>query len=219
MGNRLGIDGLVVQLLPFKEERKYPKMPGSDGPHPQLSSGTKSLAIIQEGSFVDHTGKKCAKLLNGGWEMVWRKGAAAGALICGFSVPGEITRNLATIPRGQLYCTFPVWSSESLKDLRERKEKAEEKAVEAMDRLKEHTKQMEQTGNFLMKALHFRQACKAHEDIDYSGYSAYKSMPLERDMIRVNSLNICSLGTVWTKTKGESFFGGKQILLGSAALQ
>jgi len=40
-GNRLGIDGLVVQLLPFKEDYKHPQMPGSDGPHPQLSSGTQ----------------------------------------------------------------------------------------------------------------------------------------------------------------------------------
>jgi len=83
--------------------------------------------------------------------MVWRKGAKAGALICGFDVPGEIVRNLASIPRGRLYFTFPVWTSESLQDLRERKEEAEEMAVEAMDRLTEHTKQMEETNNLLMK--------------------------------------------------------------------
>jgi len=29
---------------------------------------------------------------------------------------------------------------------------------------------MQETNNPLMKALHFRNACKAHEDLDYSGY-------------------------------------------------
>ena len=44
-----------------------------------------------------------------------------------------------------------MWTSESLQDLRERKAKAEEKAGEAMDRLKEETRLMEETSNPLMK--------------------------------------------------------------------
>lgn len=112
--------------------------------------------------------------------------------------------------------TFPVWTQESLQDLRERKAKAEEKVVEAMDRLKDESLKMEQTDNPLMKAWHFRNTFKAHEDIDYSGYNSYKSMPLERDMIKLSDgLHLCTLGTVWTKTEG--FFGGNHILLGSAS--
>lgn len=55
---------------------------------------------------------------------------------------------------------------------------------------------MEATNNLIQKALHFRQACKAAEEIDYSGYRSYRSMPLHREMISVNGgLNICTLGT------------------------
>ena len=59
-------------------------------------------------------------------------------------------------------------------------------------------------------------ACKAHEEIDYSGYRSYNAMPLERDMISLkNGLHLCSLGTVWTKKDG--FFGGDHVLLGTAS--
>ena len=66
-----------------------------------------------------------------------------------------------------------------------------------------------------MKALHFRNACKAHEDADYSGYRGYRRMNLDRDMINLkNGLHLCSLGTVWTKK--DNFFGAEHQLLGSA---
>jgi len=93
--------------------------------------------------------------------------------------------------------------------------KAEEKAVEALDRLKDETRMMEETPNPLMKALHFRNACKAHEDLDYSGYRSYQAMPLDRDMIKLKrGLHLCSIGTIWTKKDG--FFGSDHVLLGSA---
>lgn len=109
-----------------------------------------------------------------------------------------------------------MWTEESLQDLRERKLLAEEKAVEAMERLKDETRKMSETSNLLMKALYFRSACKAHEDIEYSGYTAYKAMPLEHDMVSLkNGLNLCSIGTVWTKT--GKLFGNDHVLLGSAS--
>jgi len=129
--------------------------------------------------------------------MIWRRNANAAALICGFDVPTEVTRNNgASIPKGRMYVvsrrrrrhafalhslahslflsngapliiiiiiiiithtqTFPVWTEETLQDLRQRKIKAEEIAVECMERLKEETRKMEETNNPLMKAMHFR---------------------------------------------------------------
>lgn len=115
-----------------------------------------------------------------------------------------------------------------------------------MDRLKDETRMMGETNNPLMKAMHFRNgqsdnisslllyciprfiishfyqtdsvtACKAHEDIDYSGYKSYKAMPLQRDMVMLkNGLYLCSLGTVWTKT--DKVFGNDHVLLGSASV-
>ena len=59
------------------------------------------------------------------------------------------------------YQTFPVWTEESLQELRERKSKAEEKAVEAMERLKDETRMMGETSNPLLKAMHFRNGASA----------------------------------------------------------
>lgn len=215
-GNRLGIDGLLVELRGNEDANyNHPNLPGANGPNPHLSTGAKTLELLKEGKFVDLTGSRCVSMENGVWEMIWRRNANAGALICGFDVPEEVKRNDATIPKGRVYVTFPVWTQESLKELRERKVKAEEKAVEALDRLNDATRMMEEESNPLMKALHFRNACKAHEDLDYSGYRSYQSMPLEREIVNLkNGLHLCSLGTVWTKKDG--FFGGDHVLLGSA---
>ena len=111
-----------------------------------------------------------------------------------------------------------MWTDESLRYLKERKEKAQEVADEALDRLKSETLKMQQEKNPLMKALHFRNTCKAHEDLDYSGYRSYSNMPLESDMVEMNGLSVCSLGTVWTKKNGGiGLFGGvDQVLIGSA---
>jgi hypothetical protein len=215
-GNRLGVDGLMVELHGKETpDYKHPNLPGANGPNPHLSSGPRALKLQKPGKFVDLTGTQTVTLDGGVWEMIWRKNAKAGALICGFDVPRDYFRNDAIIPKGRVYVTFPVWTEESLKDLRERKVKAEEKATEAIDRLQEATRKMEEENNPLMKAWHFRNACKAHEDLDYSGYRSYQAMPLERDMITLkDGLHLCSLGTVWTKKDG--FLGGDHTLLGSA---
>ncbi|KAL7450559.1 hypothetical protein ACHAWC_002458 [Mediolabrus comicus] len=66
-----------------------------------------------------------------------------------------------------------------------------------------------------MKAIHFRNACKAHEDLDYSGYRSYQKMPLEREMIHLeDGLHLSTQGRVWTQKEG--FFGGENALLGVA---
>lgn len=70
---------------------------------------------------------------------------------------------------------FPVWTSDSLQDLRERKAKAEAKAAEAMDRFRDETQMMEEESNPLLKAMHFHNAWKACEDLDYSGFRSYNS--------------------------------------------
>lgn len=219
IGNRLGVDGLLLEMHGNEDAKyKHPKLPGADGPNPQLSTGAKTINVLRPGKYVDITGSKQVKLDNGVWEIIWRQNALAGSLICGFDVPEEVKRNDAGLDKGRVYISFPVWTTESLQDLRERKAKAEEKAVDAIERQQEAVRKMEETSNPLMKALHFREACKANEDLDYSGHRSYKSMPLERDMIPLKGgLNLCSLGTVWTKKDGILGFGGDHILLGSAS--
>jgi len=218
-GDRLGVDGLVIKLLGKEDANyKHPNLPGANGPNPHLSSGAKTLELLQKGSFVDFTGSRTVDFENGVWEMIWRKNAKAGAFICAFDVPLSIKRNElneAIIPGGRrLYLTFPIWTQETLDDLRERKVKAEETATEAIDRLKDETRKMGESTNLLTKALHWHSAMKAHEDIEYSGHRNYQKMPIGRDMIGLKGhLHLCSLGTVWMKKDGMF---GEQVLLGSA---
>ena len=124
-----------------------PNLPGADGPNPQLSSGAHKLETLEKGKFVDIFGTQSVNLEHGCWEFIWRRNAKAGAFICAFTVPEEIKRNDAKIPKGRLYVTFPVWTEESLKDLKERKEKAEEVANEARQRLEDETRLMREEPN------------------------------------------------------------------------
>lgn len=214
--HRLGIDGLLLQLHGEGPSYSHPKLPGADGPNPQLSTGAKELTVLRKGRYVDLAGSQQVDLDHGVWEMIWRRNASAGALICGFDVPKTIQRNDASLPAGRIYVTFPVWTTESLQDLRNRKEAAEVKAIEAMDRQREELQKMQSTNNLIMKAIHFREACKANEDLDYSGFRTYSSMSLDRDMVKLKGeLHLCSLGTVWTKKDG--FLGSDHILLGTAS--
>jgi hypothetical protein len=172
-GNRLGVDGLHLQLMGNKDAtgtKKHVNLPGASGPNSHLSSGPKAMNIIQQGQYVDLTGTKYVNLQKGVWEIVWRNNAKAGTLTCGFNLDEEVKRNDVVVPKGRVYLMFPVWTTESLQHLRERKAVAEEKAVEALDRMERENCMMQETNNLLMKAIHFRNACKAHEDLDYSGY-------------------------------------------------
>lgn len=63
-----------------------------------LTDDLQPLDVIEDGTFVDFSGTRRATLSNGAWELVWRKNANAGALICGFDVPVAIERNDAKIP-------------------------------------------------------------------------------------------------------------------------
>ena len=215
---RFGINGLFVELNGDQEANyPHPNLPGANGPNPQLSSGAKSLSVLRNGEHIGMMGSNSIPFENGAWEMIWRKNASAGALILGFDA-GEIRRNEVTLPMGRVYITFPVWTSKTLQDLRIRKAAAEEVAMTAYDRQKAEVAKMETTGNLIAKAMHFRNACKAAEDIDYSGYRSYSVMNLHGNTVPLEGdLHLCGLGTVWTK-KDSIFGANEQILLGTASV-
>jgi hypothetical protein len=213
---RFGISGLALELHGDRDaDYPHPNLPGAQGPNPQLSSGAKSLTVLRQGSHIDMMGANKVPFSNGAFEMIWRRNASAGALILGFDA-GEVRRNQVTLPMGRVYITFPVWTSETLQDLRDRKAVAEKTAKEALDRQRDEMAKMQQTNNLLAKAMHFRNCCKAAEDIDFSGYRSYQVMNLDVATVPLESdLHLCSLGTVWTKKDGM-FGASDQILLGTA---
>ena len=71
--SHLLVDGLVVELsdetIDKKGKNSVP-LPGSSGPNPHLSSGAKSLRVLDAARFIGHGGTNHIDLQDGCWEMV-----------------------------------------------------------------------------------------------------------------------------------------------------
>lgn len=81
---------------------------------------------------------------------------------------------------------------------------------------------MSNTPNILMKALHFRNAAAATEQMDYTGLHAMVDVPSVDDVLEIGEgLQMVKIGTVWSKTGSfsDSFRTNRQQLLGSATLR
>eukprot|EP00568_Trieres_chinensis_P008576 CAMPEP_0183298078 /NCGR_PEP_ID=MMETSP0160_2-20130417/5199_1 /TAXON_ID=2839 ORGANISM="Odontella Sinensis, Strain Grunow 1884" /NCGR_SAMPLE_ID=MMETSP0160_2 /ASSEMBLY_ACC=CAM_ASM_000250 /LENGTH=294 /DNA_ID=CAMNT_0025460029 /DNA_START=162 /DNA_END=1046 /DNA_ORIENTATION=+ len=218
---RLPIDGLRIELegSPLPKESKRPAIPGADGPNPNLSSGPMKLNLIQDGMFIDMNGLHEIGLKNGCWEMVWRKDVPAGSIICAFDHPEETKRNehMAALPPGRIYLTFPVFPRLELKERQEKKAHIMKKAEKFLEEKDRQTQLMIETSNPLMKALHYRNACAAMEEYDYSGARSAAAIPDDNDVAPImGDLVICLKGTVWTKD--GSFLRGNHALLGVATV-
>jgi len=72
--SHLLIDGLVVELhddaIDTKKAKNSVPLPGSSGPNPNLSSGAKSLQILDAARFIGHDGINHVDMQDGCWEMV-----------------------------------------------------------------------------------------------------------------------------------------------------
>jgi len=219
--SRLAIDGILLELggRDQQDRRRLGPLPGANGPNPDLSSGARVLNLLEDGSFVDLTGKRTVELSPDGscWEMIWRKDAPAGALICAFDAPQEIRRNKALLPKGRFYMTLPVWTGASLEQGRQVKAKVIERASQYQKEKEEEMRIIAGTTNPLVKALHYRRAYAAAEKYFLSGISRMDEIPDDADVVRmggVHDLLLCKRGTVWTKNIG--FGGVERVLLGAA---
>ena len=61
-------------------------------------------------------GQQTVELHDGVWEMIWRDNSSAGLIICGFTLDKDAVRNDATLTRGMIYMSWPVWSSDKLQN-------------------------------------------------------------------------------------------------------
>ena len=133
-GNRMSIRDMQLELSQDASEKtdkpQLVRMPGANGPHPETSSGIRQATIQRMGHFIDLTGQKFVNLAQACWEMIWSDGSPAGSLVCGFHLAETATRNAASLPAGQVYLTFPVWTAETLEDYQTRKESVERAAAE-----------------------------------------------------------------------------------------
>jgi hypothetical protein len=87
----LFLDGLELGLHPDTAAKgTCVGLPGAEGPHPQTSTGARVLKVEQRPYFIGMNGKEHVAVERGGWEMVWKKDAAAGALVCGLDITNEV---------------------------------------------------------------------------------------------------------------------------------
>jgi hypothetical protein len=214
--SRLAVSGMVLDLMNDVPTEQHVKMPGFNGPHPNLSAGLRRLNLVEEGSFISLMGKQFVKALNGCWELVWKENSPAGNLICGFEVPEDAKRNDAMLPKGKVYLSFPIWTKETLEQMQAEKERIMKLANQALAEKDEELAKMQETGNLLMKALHYRNAYAAAERYFMHPVSRMKLVPSKDEVIPFqDDLLVTTTGTVWTKT----FPNGKQKLLGAAVLK
>jgi hypothetical protein len=214
--SRLAITGMVLDLnRDNADENEHVSMPGKNGPHPKLSSGIRRLNLIKEGSFISMKGTEVVKTLKGGWEMVWRKDVPAGVLLCGFEIPEDYKRNDATLPKGRIYMSFPVWTKETLAYAQSEKERILKRAEECIDEKNQELAKSQATNNPLAKALHYRNAYAAVEKYLLQPVKRMKEVPEADEVFALQeNLLLTTKGLVWTK----SLPLGEQVLLGTVNL-
>jgi len=195
-------------------------LPGSDGPRPQLSSGPHRISTIKDGSFVTMGGLQTVPLTRAAWELIWKGNSQVGYLICGFHLEHDARRNDhgATLPAGNIYVTFPVWSKKGLEDEWTIKKNAELKCKEFERERDDQLKKYNTENNLLKKAMHFRNAVQADVDRDNASMYLRDDIPTKEDVLDIGSfLNIVKTGTVWTKL--GNFHSNDHKLLGSASIR
>lgn len=212
---RMAIQGLRFDLKKKDADYEHIKMPGTNGPHPKLSTGIRTLELIKEGHFINNMGTQIVKTLKGCWEVVWKKDAPAGVLLCGFEIPEEYKRNDAKLPAGKIYMSFPVWTKETLDFGRNEKERILNRAKECIEEKNEELTKMQETANPLMKALHYRNAYAAAEKYWLQPLKQMNLVPDENEVVKIqDDLFLTTKGLVWSKALPS----GPQRLLGTANL-
>lgn len=98
--SRLAVNGMVLDLSTSAPGADYEhvKMPGANGPHPNLSAGIRRLDFVQDGSFISQMGTKYVKAEKGCWEMVRLRMAS------------ESPKNLVLVRCGMTLTYFPFFA-------------------------------------------------------------------------------------------------------------
>ena len=219
--SRMSLQGLHLELSQDEAVDKLRvKLPGADGPHANVSSGAKTIHVKDAAFFVSMAGKQEVPLHHGCWEMVWREGAPAGVILCGFDLEESVQRNEAVLEKGRIFLSFPVWTKEGLEQQQERRREIEARVKLHEDAKKEAFGKMDETSNPIMKALHFRNAAEATERLSYVNQDAIAQIPLDEDVIALrDGVFITTEGTVWTKDADNMFGGAQHTLLGTVTIR
>ena len=171
--SHLIITGLILELHHDLADYDHAQLPGADGNFPKISSGHRRLDLLSDGHFINMLGTQHVKMLKPCWEINWRKDKPAGTLICGFELRQTYKRNDATLPEGNLYFSFPVWTQGGLLIGQAQLKKQAEQGQRYLEGRDKHLDEFESTNNLFMKFVHLRNAFDA----------AFKYSDLPRDTL------------------------------------
>lgn len=217
-GPQLAITNMVVGLCHDSAEYEHIGLPGADGQHKKLSTGHRSLKILEEGRFINMKGTQHVKGENGCWEMCWRKDKPAGTLICGFHVPEEYSRNDAVLHKGNLYVSFPLWTVEGLRVGQEEGQKVREECQRLLQVRDEELEKIEQTDNPIMKAYHLQAAYAAVDKYGAMPHDLLSTIPNDDQVVRLqNDILLTIKGLVWGQQDSDRYSDGYEFL-GTASL-
>jgi hypothetical protein len=213
----MSIEGLTLKLSSLAEtikgKAKKMVMPGAHGPYPAVSTGVHTMDIQESGKFIDMTGTIRlpfdAQLAS--WEIVWRENAVAGCLVCAAQLTKPVFRSnnpSATIPAGSIYLSFPIWKRSDLTAYQSRKAEVLAAAAKYLQLRDDELLKMQMTNNFLMKALHYRNAAAAVERYSlYPVHTMSSKVPDDTDVMPINEtgdLLLTKVGTIWTNKKNKN---------------
>ena len=188
------------------------KMPGIDGPLPQLSSGLFSLQLVNPGSYVDMKGRQSVFLENSIWEMCWSDGAPSGSVVFGFTVPQDYTRNDASLWSSLTYfCTLPVFSRDGLCELQHDKMRMMEE-VDRLEKIRKYAvSKADATFNPLIKAAEYSKAMDATERLSYYDLQRLELIPSDKEVFSISpSLLLANTGQIWSRcSSGKRLVHGK----------
>lgn len=219
--SRMSLQGLHLELCEDEAiDNERVKLPGVDGPHPNVSSGAKKLVVKDQAFFVGMAGRQNVPLHHGCWEMVWRENAPAGVILCGFDLEEAIRRNDASLEKGRIFLSLPVWTKEGLEAQQKRRREVEARVKLHEDAKKEAYEKMDGTSNPIMKALHFRNAAEATEKLSFVDTEIIAQIPMDEDVMALgNGLLVTTEGTVWTKEADNMFGNPQHTLLGTVTIR
>lgn len=119
--------------------------------------------LLQNGHFIDRQGLKTLDLADPCWQLIWRDQSPAGNCVIGLDVQSPATRNEATLEKGSLFVSFPVWKQDRLVEMQTRKAECELAAMVHLQERDAEIEKLKAANNILVKAWHYRNAAAAVE--------------------------------------------------------
>jgi len=206
----LTVQDMIIQLGDRynKDEEERVRLPCND-----VSSGGHRLNVVSKGTYVNMKGLQHVDCDKGCWEICWTRGSPAGTILFALNLPQTYSRNEVILPGGNLWLSFPVWTSEGLKYGQKAKQEVLDE-IEFYDRKwNEELDEYEMTENPIMRMIHewsaHFYATKCDDLYDYS----LDTIPDDEHCHKLQEdLLLSSRGLIWKRDGNDDVLMGHAIV-------